>query len=114
MTSINAYLKTMAEEEAAGSDSDKSLSTNEHSFPTASGGSSGLNSANNGACSPPTMSSRSVRANTRCSYESSKHEIVQIDGVTTVTQASTSPLKRQRISTVTFTQDTDFTKRSLF
>ena len=87
MTSVNATLKQIVDEDEAGSDSDKSLSTNEHSFPTTSGCSSGLNSASNGACSPPSMISRSkgVTANgSRCSYEKSNEVFDDISGVTTV------------------------------
>ena len=49
-TPLKHLLADYASQEEAGSDSDKSLSTNENTLPTAS---SGLNSADTGIMSPP-------------------------------------------------------------
>ncbi len=61
------------------SDSDKSLSTNENTLPT-SGGSSTINSAEQGV-SPRHSSMPSLRSGKNRTYEVSKTEIVEINGV---------------------------------
>ena len=71
----------------AGSDSDKSLSTNENSFPT-TGLSSALTSAEMGT-SPTHQKTPSLRPKSR-SYEVSKNEIHDVQGLST-TLALQSP-----------------------
>jgi len=79
--SVRSFASSDAEQgEEAGSDSDKSLSTNENSFPT-TGLSSALNSAELG--SPPSHQKTPTKRPKNRSYEVSKNEIHDMPGLAT-------------------------------
>ena len=81
LDTIRSFADEADSSECEENDSEKSMSTNENSFPTASA-SSVVNSAEQGA-SPTHPSAQSRRCKGR-SYEVSKHEISEIQGLTSV------------------------------